>query len=113
MPDLLVDTDIFIDHLRGAQLIDVGDDRASYSVVTRCELFAGKSGDEMAVVQLLNAFYEHVVDRDIAVSAGRLRRDHGLRIADALIAATALAHNLTLQTRNRKHFASVTGLTLR
>ncbi len=34
----------------------------------------------------------------------------GLQLADALIAATALEHNLTLLTGNTKHFAAVESL---
>ena len=42
MADLLVDTDVFVDHIRGAARIRVGPHTLSYSVVTRCELFAGR-----------------------------------------------------------------------
>jgi toxin FitB len=113
MPDVLVDTDILIDHLRGSRQFRAGGDQVSYSVVTRCELFAGSNVDEPAVARLLNAFREHSVDREIAEAAGRIRREHGVGIADALIAATALAHNSTLQTRNRKHFQAIPGLSLK
>ena len=46
MPDLLVDTDVFVDHLRGARKMRAGLDRILYSVVTRCELFAGREVEE-------------------------------------------------------------------
>jgi len=52
------------------------------------------------------------VDRSIAQRAGRLRREHGLRLPDALIAATALEFGLHLVTRNWKDFESVIGLRL-
>ena len=35
---------------------------------------------------------------------------HGLIMADALIAATALEHDLTLYTRNTRHFRMIPGL---
>lgn len=35
---------------------------------------------------------------------------HGLQLADALIAATALEHRLTLLTANAKHFGAVATL---
>ena len=41
MPELLIDTDVFVDHLRGARGMAPGRERILYSVVTRCELFAG------------------------------------------------------------------------
>lgn len=37
---------------------------------------------------------------------------HGLRLADALIGATAMEHQLTLLSANLKHFASIQGLTV-
>lgn len=39
-------------------------------------------------------------------------RSHGLRIFDALIAATAIENELTLATRNAKHFRMIAGLKL-
>lgn len=43
MPDVLVDTDVCIDHLRGAAALRPGKHRLHYSVITRAELFAGSS----------------------------------------------------------------------
>ena len=109
--DVLVDTDIFIDHLRGAVALNPRRHRLHYSVITRAELFAGTSGTD-AATRLLAPFREIPVDRDIAERAGRVRRDVGLLMPDALIAATALEHRLSLATRNNTHFAPVRGLRL-
>ena len=110
--EVLVDSDILIDHLRGARRYEPGPDVVRYSVVTRAELFAGHGTDEERVDKLLAAFQELPVDRAIAEGAGRLRRDHGLRLPDALIAATALEFGLALLTRNRRDFESIDHLTL-
>lgn len=112
MADLLVDTDIFIDHLRGATAIKTGRHRIHYSVVTRAELFAGNSATSLSD-QLLAPFRELGVDRAIAERAGRIAREFGIRLPDALIAGTALEHNLALVTRNTKHFQAIRGLRLR
>ena len=112
MADLLVDTDIFVDHLRGARRFRPGDQAIHYSVVTRAELFAGRATEEDRVSQLLAPFREVAVTREIAERAGRLRRVAGLRLADAMIAATALEHDLALITRNQRDFRDVTGLVL-
>ena len=112
MTDLLVDTDVFVDHLRGARALRPGRRRVSYSVITRCELFAGKDGDEDAIEVLLGAFREISVDRRVAERAGRIRRGSSIRTPDALIAASAIEHGLSLMTRNRRDFAAVPGLTL-
>ena len=107
MADLLVDTDVFVDHLRGARRLRPRGDTVSYSVVTRCELFAGAAEQEEAVTLLLSGFRELVVDREVAEAAGRIRRETGVRTPDALIAATAISHRLTLVSRNLKDFAKV------
>jgi predicted nucleic acid-binding protein len=110
--DVLVDTDIFVDHLRGSAELKPGRHRLHYSVVTRAELFAGNSATDL-VSQLLAPFREIVVDRSVAERAGRVAREFQLRLPDALIAATALENHLTLTTRNRKDFDRVRGLRIR
>ncbi len=112
MADLLVDTDVFIDHLRGASELQPGRHRIHYSVVTRCELLAGEVGSAL-VQRLLDPFRELVVDRHVAERAGRIRRETGIAVPDALIAATALEHDLAVVTRNRRHFEPVKRLRLR
>lgn len=112
MPDVLVDTDLFVDHLRGAAELRPGKHRLHYSVITRAELFAGSSATAQ-ISQLLAPFRELPVNRAIAERAGRIKRGSGLRMPDALIAATALEQGLSLATRNRRHFQPVQGLRLR
>jgi predicted nucleic acid-binding protein len=110
--DLLVDSDVLVDHLRGARAFAPGAHDVAYSVVTRTELFAGHARQEEAVKLLLAPFAELPIDRSVAELAGRLRRDHGVRIADALIGATAITHRRSLLTRNVRAFANVPGLHL-
>ncbi len=112
MADVLVDTDIFIDHLRGSAELKPGRNRLHYSVVTRAELFAGNSATDL-VSQLLAPYREVPVDRSIAERAGRVAREFQIRLPDALIAATALEHRFTLTTRNRRDFDKVRGLRIR
>ena len=110
--DILVDTDIFIDHLRGSVELKPGRHRLHYSVVTRAELFAGNSATDL-VSQLLAPFREISVDHSLAERAGRVAREFQMRLPDALIAATALENHLSLTTRNRKDFDMVRGLRIR
>jgi len=110
--DLLIDTDIFIDHLRGANKFRPKQHRVHYSVMTRAELFAGNSATDLCS-RLLAPFREVGVDRAIAERAGRIARESGTRLPDALIAATALERGLSVVTRNRKHFELIRGIRLR
>lgn len=112
MADYLVDTNVFVDHLRGARRFDPKSHRVHYSVVTRAELFAGNTGSD-AVSVVLAPFREIAIDRPIAERAGRLRREIGIRLPDALIAATAVENKLSLFTRNRSDFEKVHGLRIR
>ncbi|MFZ0013998.1 MAG: type II toxin-antitoxin system VapC family toxin [Acidimicrobiia bacterium] len=112
MADFLVDTDVFVDHLRGAKELEPKAHRVSYSVVTRAELFAGNTASEIVTV-LLAPFREIEIDREIAERAGRLRRESGIRLPDALIAATAVENKLSLFTRDRSDFDGVRGLRIR
>ena len=112
MADLLVDTDVFIDHLRGARALKPGRHRVHYSVITRCELLSGAVGSGI-VQTLLDPFRELAVDRNVAERAGRIRRETRIATPDALIAATAIEYGLALVSRNRKHFEPVRQLRLR
>ncbi|MBI2773349.1 MAG: type II toxin-antitoxin system VapC family toxin [Chloroflexi bacterium] len=112
MADLLIDTDIFIDHIRRARPIPPTM-MGSYSIITRSELFSGDELEEVAVQALLAPHDEVDVGRGIAERAGRLRRTSALSLPDALIAATALEHHLDLVTRNKRHFERVPELRLR
>lgn len=112
MTDILVDTDVFIDHLRGARLLAPGKHRLHYSVITRAELFAGSTASNL-VSTLLAPFREIPVERSVAERAGRIRRESGIRLPDALIAATAIENGLGLATRNRSDFDQVRSLRLR
>jgi predicted nucleic acid-binding protein len=111
MSGVLLDTDVLIDHIRGRKRVQVHG--ASVSVVTRAELFAGREREEPAVEALLGRLAEIDVTPDIARRAGRIRRSTGLDVPDAIIAATALKLDMTVMTRNRRHFERVSGLTLR
>ena len=112
MADVLVDTDVFVDHLRGAAAIRVGRHRLHYSVITRAELVAGNTATDLTS-QLLAPFRELPVDRGVAERAGRIVREFDVGLPDAIIAATALEHGLTLSSRNRKDFDRIRGLRFR
>ena len=124
MAFLLVDTDILIDVARG-------DDTAlnclqsleqqsplAISTVTYMELIVGCRNK--AELQSLDAFLLRFQNlrlsdpiSDIAVDLLRqYRLSHGLLIADALIAATALAYSEPFISKNQRDYRFITGLNL-
>src|SRR4051812_6071709 len=96
---LLIDTDVLIDYLRGQTLavayIDALRNPLFISAITVAELYVGvRDGTERTQLDtFLLAFAPVVIDHQIAVIGGLLRRQygksHGTGLADALIAATA------------------------
>ena len=113
MTRILVDSDVLVDHLRGHRRLVAGGDELHVSVVTRAELFSGRGAEERRIRRLLDPMTNVAVDATIAERAGRLRRSGARRLPDALIAATALEHRLTLVTRNVRDFEGIRGLKLR
>lgn len=113
MTRILVDSDVLVDHLRGHRRLVAGGDELHVSAVTRAELFSGRGAEERRIRRLLEPMTDLPVDSAIAERAGRLRRSSGRRLPDALIAATALEHRLTLVTRNVRDFEGIRGLKVR
>jgi len=122
----LLDSNILIYVLRGrvpAQklLRDLAAEGGLYvSVVSRAEILAGMHPcEEAKTLALLNSLATLAIDVPVADRAGRLmyslaRQGRIISFPDALLAATALEHELTLVTNNVRHFAvpnlSVRGL---
>jgi len=118
---MLVDTDVLIWYLRG-------DERAreaiesypsfSVSVVTYMELVQGmRDRRELAALRRsLKDWNAKVlyIDEEISVKAMFLVERHflsdSLRLADALIASTALANGMPVLTANDKHYKAVSQL---
>jgi tRNA(fMet)-specific endonuclease VapC len=118
----LVDTDVLIDVSRNneaaIEFLDQLDDSWSVSIITALELVVGaRNKKEVAEIDQLVATYSAIpLTSEIGHSSyGLLRRfakSHGLRVFDSLIAATALEENLTLVTRNKRHFQMISNLKL-
>ncbi len=124
MSSYLLDSGLIIRHLRGQKravqmLRGLGKmGRLSISAVTRLEVHAGMAaGERYATQKLLSRFVTCELDGEIADRAGDLiaeKRGQGiaLSVPDAIIAATAMAHNLALVTLNQAHFEAIGGLSL-
>jgi predicted nucleic acid-binding protein len=117
MKSVLVDSDILIEVSRGrnadivARWMDLSnsDDAVLYSPVSVAELWAGARPKEReALRNLFLALTCVPVDEEAGRQAGlylhQYRRSHAVELADALIAAGAVANSAELWTRNRKHY---------
>lgn len=122
---ILADTDVLIDFLAGkepaaSRVAAIAEaDQLATSAVSCFELLSGaregKRGDR--VRRLVTMLAVLPLDLKAASSAAEVRRSletSGLPIGmgDSLIAGIALANDVSLFTRNRKHFERVAGLRL-
>lgn len=121
---MLIDTDILIWYLRGdrnaaAFLRDCRP--VTISVVTYMELVQGMRNKRelLALRRTIRRWGWRVLPLDESISGRAVAYiekhflSHALRLADALIAATAVGHELTLATGNSKHYRVIDELTLR
>ena len=81
--------------------------------VTQIEVygFTGLKTEEKAALDVLfHRLTVHPLDAMVIDRAIALRQESKMGLADAIIAATALVHNLPLVTRNETDFKHVAGL---
>jgi predicted nucleic acid-binding protein len=86
---------------------------AIISVITEMELlgFAFPSvAEETITEQLISDLSILALDEAIVRQTILIRRKHKIKLPDAIIAATAMVHELTLVTRNISDFISIDGL---
>jgi len=117
--EYLIDTNAVIDYLdnklpeAGCGLID--GITPQIAVITRMELL-GWTNAEDEQLQILQQFVAASVvynlDEPVIVKAIDIRKAHKIKLPDAIIAATALVHDLTLLTRNVSDFKIMEGLKL-
>lgn len=121
---IVIDTDILIDVGRGdktavncLQFIEQ-QFQLAVSVVTQMELIVGcrnkvelqDLGEFLQYFQVLK-LTEEITDRAVDLLE-QYRLSHGLLIADALIAATALEYNEAFITKNQRDYRFITSLKL-
>ncbi|MBE2233105.1 MAG: PIN domain-containing protein [Anaerolinea sp.] len=124
MATYLLDTGLVLRHLRGQRrtvqlLRGLGkESRLAIASVTRLEVHAGMQPEEgYATQKLLARLATFNLDREIADRAGDMianskRAGQVLSVPDAIIAATAIGHQLTLVTLNQGDFRHISGLSL-
>jgi predicted nucleic acid-binding protein len=112
--NVLIDTDIVIDFLRGnnqaVMLFKTHADEICFSTITVTEIYAGIKGkkEESEIERLFSIFPVIATTKEIAGEAGKLvnqfRPSHSVEILDGVIAATCIVYGAELKTLNIKHY---------
>ncbi len=116
---MIIDTNIVIDFLKerseAIQFFSELEDRPVISVITVSELYARVRESERRTLQaFIDGSQTVAVNEKIALQAGeylnQYQKSHGVRLGDALIAATATVLSLELVSLNAKHFPMLEGI---
>jgi predicted nucleic acid-binding protein len=119
---IIIDTDVLIDAGRGVSeavaCLQIVEQRGSLgvSIITEMELIVGcrNKAELRTLARFLTRFQVIKVSETISDTAvellRRYRLSHGLLIADALFAATAVAWGQPLVTKNQRDYVFISGL---
>ena len=89
--------------------------RPAISTITEIELLCWKSASENDLLVLKNFVADSLVfeiDQTIKDKTVEIRKAYNIKLPDAIIAATALANNITLLSRNSKDFSKIADIQL-
>ena len=124
MKKVILDTSVVIDFVRrkdkeNTLLFNLPKNgyKLHISILTHTELYSGKRvwNSIEAEQDLEKLFYGmHILplETEISKKAGKIREQNNTTIIDAIIAATAINHRLSLATLNLKDFEDIEGLLL-
>lgn len=119
MKRILVDTNVLIELWRnpGSEPAVFSDCIKTVNTIIHIEFLQGANSRQKTKAKNFLDQFEHLrLDADTCDTAVSLidkySEKEGLRLADALIAATCLVNSLDLLTINRRHFQNVKGLNL-
>jgi predicted nucleic acid-binding protein len=119
MERYLIDTNVVSDYFSaslpasGLQFMDsVIDAVPNLSVITQIELLCWKTdaNKEQAVKDFISDSEVLDITPDVIMHCVIIRRNKKIKTPDAIIAATALAHDYTLVSNNDKDFKDIKGL---
>jgi predicted nucleic acid-binding protein len=110
----LIDTNVVIDFCNGKLPLEgrnfLAKVEPEISIITNIELLASKniSNQEYSLLEKFIPISNiYPVGIDLVATSIDIRQNYKLKLADAIIAATAYVHNLTLVTRNIKDFNNI------
>lgn len=116
----LIDTNVAIDYIGETlpekalnELDSFFDGKFYISIINKIELLGFKdisTDEEQNFHKLINASTILNLTDDIVTKTIEVRKQFKIKLPDAIIAATALTHNLTIVTRNTKDFEKIKGV---
>lgn len=121
MEQYLIDTNVVSKYLTGDYSLEslkfldpIVDQTINISIITHIELLSWKTDKNVELVVKDLTRDSNIIDLSPAIVeiCISIRRTKNIKTPDALIAATALANNLTLITGNEKDFQNIKGLTI-
>lgn len=108
MVGAVFDTNILIDYLNGIEQAKIELGKYSYraiSVITWMEVRVGTTPEtEKIMLRFLNDFDSLPIDERVSEVAVMLRRQHKIKLPDAIVWATAQVNKRLLVTRNTKGY---------
>ena len=124
MKNVVVDSDVIIDHMRGfepaREVVTKAAGReiiAHISSVTEAELLSGEECKDLRKKNLVEGtiklFSKIDVDNKISKKAGEFRRKYGAPLLDSIVAATAFHKKAEVWTRNVEHFKKIRDISVR
>lgn len=109
MVSVLFDTNILIDYLNGVEQARAELERYSdtaISLVTWMEVMVGVTPETEEIVRgFLGGFVCLPIDQQVSNVAVSLRKQHRIKLPDAIVWATAQMNKRILVTRNTKDFS--------
>lgn len=124
MARILIDTSVIIDFLRQRDksktlLFNLAHSNYDLcaSIITYAESYAGKSvWEKPDARKALETLFSNIkilpMGEELSRKAGEISANYDTDIIDAIIAATAMVHRISLVTLNIKDFKEIDGITL-
>ena len=122
MERYLIDTNIVSDYLssllpqKGMKFMDrVIDGIPQISIISQIELLCWNTPDQNKISHVNNFVLDcniHTITPDVISNCVIIRKGKKIKMPDAIIGATALAHGFVLITNNEKDFKHIQGLTI-
>ncbi len=115
----MIDSNVVSDYLAGRLpangmtfMHPVIDIIPNLSVITRIELVGFVSSDAVLIEDFVANSIVYDLSEAIILQTIDLRKRRRIKLPDAVIAATALVHDLKLLTRNESDFGGIKGLSV-